>query len=227
MKLGVLFSGGKDSTAAAHIVSSHYPEHEIACLLSIRSKNKDSYMFHTPNISLTELQAEAMDLPLLTQETSGEKEKELEDLKDLISNAKKQYNIEGIVTGAIESVYQASRVQRICLELGLWCFNPLWQKSPQEVLEDLVKNKFEVILSAVAAYPLDEKWLGRKIDMATIKDLLKLQKEYGIQIAGEGGEYESLVLHCPLFKKRLEVVRAHTHYGNHAGQYVIEEARLV
>ena len=63
MKLGVLFSGGKDSTLSMHLAKKH---HEISCLLSMKSENDESYMFHTPNIGITELQAEALDIPLLT-----------------------------------------------------------------------------------------------------------------------------------------------------------------
>ncbi|HIJ08750.1 TPA: TIGR00289 family protein, partial [Candidatus Bathyarchaeota archaeon] len=62
MKLGVLFSGGKDSTFALHMASER---EEIACLIAMLSKNEESYMFHTPNIDITALQAEAMELPIL------------------------------------------------------------------------------------------------------------------------------------------------------------------
>ena len=132
MKIGVLFSGGKDSTLAMQLANK---DHEISCLLSMKSENEASYMFHTPNIDITELQSEALDIPLLTGVTKGEKELELSDLKDLIENAIELFGIEGIVTGAVESVYQAQRVQKICSELGLWCFNPLWQLSQEKLLQ--------------------------------------------------------------------------------------------
>jgi uncharacterized protein (TIGR00290 family) len=109
------------------------------------------------------------------------------------------------VTGAVESVYQASRVQNICNKLGIECFNPLWQKNQIEILEDLVKNKFEVLISGVAAYPLDKKWIGRKIDKKFIKEIKILSEKYKINPAGEGGEFESLVVNCSLFKRKLNV----------------------
>ncbi len=191
MKLGVLFSGGKDSTLAMHLAKKH---HEISCLLSMKSENDESYMFHTPNIGITELQAEALDIPLLTGFTAGEKELELSDLKDLIENAIELFGIKGIVTGAVGSVYQASRVQKICAELGIWCFNPLWQVNQIELLEKLVREKYEIIISSIAAYPLDQNWLGRKLDAKAISELKVLQDKYKIHPAGEGGEFESLVL---------------------------------
>lgn len=203
MKLGVLFSGGKDSSYAAYLASQN---NELVCLITIHSKNLYSYMFHTPSISKTKLQAEVMNLPLIEVNTKGEKEIELNDLKDAIIEAKKKYKIEGIVTGAVESVYQASRIQKICDDLGLEVFNPLWQKNQIELLNDLIKNKFEVIIVAVAAEGFDTSWLGRKIDVNMIEELVKLNKKYGINPAFEGGEAESFVLNCPLFKKKLKVV---------------------
>jgi len=218
MKLGVLFSGGKDSTLAMQLASEH---HEISCLLSMKSENDASYMFHTPNIGLTELQAEALDIPLITGITKGEKELELSDLKDLIKNAIELFGIEGIVTGAVESVYQAQRVQKICSDLGLWCFNPLWQMDQIELLETLVRKKYNIIISAIAAYPLDESWLGRKLDSKMISELKALM---GVNPAGEGGEFESLVLNAPMFKREIKIIESEKEYDNHAGVFIVKEA---
>ena len=203
MKLGVLFSGGKDSTYAAYLAKQE--EHELGCLISIWSENKESFMFHTPAIEITKKQAELMRVPLLIQKTKGNKEEELNDLEKAIKLAVKRYKIEGIVTGAVESVYQSSRIQKICNALGIECFNPLWQKDQIELLEELVKNKFEIIISGVFAYPLDKGWVGRKIDSTFIKEINVLQEKYKINPAGEGGEFESLVINCPLFSRGLEV----------------------
>ena len=222
MKLGVLFSGGKDSTLAMQLASEH---HEISCLLSMKSENDASYMFHTPNIGLTELQAEALDIPLITGITKGEKELELSDLKDLIKNAIELFGIEGIVTGAVESVYQAQRVQKICSDLGLWCFNPLWQMDQIELLETLVRKKYNIIISAIAAYPLNESWLGRKLDSKMISELKALT---GVNPAGEGGEFESLTLDGPLFKKRIVIEDSEIVEDNkNAAKLIIKRAKLV
>ena len=112
MKLASLFSGGKDSCYATYLTKQQ--GHEIVCLISIFSKNLESYMFHTPSIKQVKKQAEAMNLPLIIQETKGEKEEELRDLERAIKTAIKEYKIQGIITGAIKSVYQSSRIQKIC-----------------------------------------------------------------------------------------------------------------
>lgn len=223
MKLASLFSGGKDSTYATYKAMK---DHDVVCLITIKSNNPDSYMFHTPNIDITQMQAESMQLPLLTVETKGEKELELKDLKNAIIKAMELFQIEGVITGAIESVYQASRVQKICDELNLWCFNPLWQINQIDLLKELLENKFEIIISAVAAFPFDESWLGKKIDKETIIELIDLQKKFKISPSGEGGEFESLVLNCPLFKKKIKVISANKTFKNYAGMYQIQEANL-
>jgi ABC transporter with metal-binding/Fe-S-binding domain ATP-binding protein len=205
MKLAVLFSGGKDSTLA---LLRAMEREEVVCLITIISENRESYMFHTPNISLTKFQAEAMGLPIVQRSTEGKKEEELEDLKQAIKQAKKKFRIEGVVTGAVESTYQASRAQRICFQLGLWCFNPLWKMDQRDLLGDVVERGFKVLISGVFAYPLDKSWLGKEINHDLIGRLVTLQKEYGISPSGEGGEIETTVLDAPMFRKRINVTHS-------------------
>ena len=223
MKLGVLFSGGKDSVFACRRAMER---NEVACLITLVSDNPDSYMFHTPNISRTDLQAEAMGLPLLSWPTKGEKEEELQDLKAAIAAAKEMYGIEGIATGAIESVYQAARVQRICRDLDLWCFNPLWQIDQVDYLRLLLSEGFLVVISGVFAYPFDSSWVGAELTEERVQKLEMLQKKYQINPSGEGGELETFVLDGPIFKKRIRILKASHAYENYRGRFIIEETRL-
>jgi ABC transporter with metal-binding/Fe-S-binding domain ATP-binding protein len=224
MKLGVLFSGGKDSTLALHLAAE---KETVACLITLASKNPESYMFHTPNIDITELQAEALGLPRVRVETMGQKEAELADLESAIVEATGQFGIEGVVTGAVESVYQASRVQRICNRLDLWNFNPLWKQDQKALLERLVADGFEVLISGVFAYPLDASWLGKRLNPAMITRLVELQAQYGISPSGEGGEIETTVLDAPLFRQRIEVAASAVDWRGDCGVFRIKQAGLV
>ena len=132
-----------------------------------------------------------------------------------------------MVTGAIESVYQAERVQRICYRLGLWCFNPLWKHDQKALLEELLEKKFNVIISGIFAYPLDEKWLGKQIDTKLIEKLIELQQKYGISPSGEGGEIETTVLDAPLFQKKIEILDYCIEAKGNSGVLNIRQARLV
>ncbi|HLC78113.1 MAG TPA: diphthine--ammonia ligase [Candidatus Nanoarchaeia archaeon] len=220
MKLGILFSGGKDSSYAAFVAKQQ--GHELVCLMTIHSKNKYSYMFHTPSIKKTKEQAKAMNIPLIIGKTKGEKELELADLENLISKAIKKYKIEGIITGALHSDYQATRIQKICDKLKIKCINPLWHKNEIEYLKELIKSKFKIIIIGVAAYPLDSSWLGRRIDEKLIEEVSKLKDKYNIHPAGEGGEFESFVLDCPLFSKPLKVKKSKITGKDNAWQMEIE-----
>ena len=223
MKLGVLFSGGKDSYLALQYASE---ENEIICLLTLESKKEDSWMFHTPAIEWTKLQAEAMGLNHLTKETNGIKEEELGDLKSIIESAVSKYSIEGIVTGALASVYQSTRIQKICNELNLWCFNPLWQMPQNVLLQELISNNIVSIITGVAAEPFDASWLGRLIDSNCIDNLLALESSHKINPAGEGGEIESFVINAPLFTKSISVTKSQKYYSNFSGRLEIQEAFL-
>lgn len=224
MKLGVLFSGGKDSTFALHMASER---EEIACLIAMLSKNEESYMFHTPNIDITALQAEAMELPILQKTTVGRQDEELSDLKEAIAQAIREYKIEGVVSGAIESVYQSERIQRICSQLDVWCFNPLWKRDQREHLEELVAKGYDVIISGIFAYPLDETWLGKRFDRDLIGKLLSLRDRFGISPSGEGGEIETTVLDAPLFKKRIKILESEVEAKGNSGVLRLTEVRLV
>jgi len=221
MKLGVLFSGGKDSCYAMHIAAE---KHEIACLISIFSKNTESYMFHTANIELVNRQAEELGIPLMINYTDGEKEEELKDLKDAIKKAVEKYHIEGIVTGAIASNYQKERIGAICEKLGIECINPLWHMEQFQLLEELVEKKFEIILVGVFAMGL-ENFLGRKIDKKFISDIRKVYDKYKINPSGEGGEYETFVLNAPKFKHALEIKNTREIDDKEGGKTLILELR--
>lgn len=198
---------------------------KVVCLISLLSKNKESYMFHVPNVALTSMQAEAIGLPLVSVETEGEKENELDDLQRAIRKAVEDHKIEGIVTGAVGSVYQAARIQKICDELDLFCFNPLWQMNQVALLHELLEG-FDVMISGVFAEPFDERWLGRKLDNACVEELVVLAKTHRINPAGEGGEIETTVLDAPFFKRRIAMKEAHAEYNNHAGTFHIDSAVL-
>lgn len=228
MNLMALTSGGKDSLFAAYIM--HAQGFEIKRLVTLFPERQDSYMFHHPNIHLTGDMAKSMGIPFQKRITGGEKERELIDLKDAIAASVAVENeiqgIQGVVSGALSSEYQRQRIDVICEELGLVSFAPLWHKDPEMLLLEMLDAGFEMIITAVAADGLDETWLGRKIDEGCIKDLKDLHRRCGIHIGGEGGEFETLVLDMPLFKKRLEIKKARKEWDGTSGVYVVEEGGL-
>ncbi len=224
MRLGILFSGGKDSAWASRIARSY--GHDLACLLTVRSRNPESYLYHTPNIHVTPLQAEAMGLPLLVEETAGEAEAELEELRILLERAKRECAIQGVVTGALHSIYQATRIERVCAALGLLVFSPSWQRDEAEHVAELLAAGCELVVAGIAAHPLDERWLGRRLVGEALCELRELQLRGGVSPAGEGGELETLALWMPGWRKRVVVDEARVTYERHAGSWSVTNAHL-
>lgn len=224
MKLGVLCSGGKDSIYSCGMAMER---EEVSCLITVFSENEESYLFHTPNVRLVRLQSEAMEIPLVETGTAGKKEEELEDLGRALDIAKEGYGIDGVVTGAILSVYQAARIQRLCHERSLWCFNPLWHTDQEAYLRALCGQGYDVLIAGVFSAPFDESWLGRRIDAGAIEDLKQYAVRYRITLTGEGGEYETFVADAPFFSRRIEIIIAEKEYANYRGIFRITGARLV
>ncbi|AFK22770.1 diphthine--ammonia ligase [Pyrococcus sp. ST04] len=218
----VLYSGGKDSNYALYwAIKSGF---NVRYLVSMVSENEESYMYHTPNIELTDLQAKSLGIPIIKGFTRGEKEEEVEDLKKVLESLK----IEGIVAGALASRYQKDRIEKVARELGLRVYAPAWGRDPEEYMRDIVHLGFEVIFVGVSAYGLDETWLGRRIDEKVIEDLIELKNKFGIHVAGEGGEFETFVLDMPLFKYKIVIDKAEKIWDpyTNSGRLIIKEAHL-
>jgi len=197
MNVCVLYSGGKDSNLALLKVSEEF---EVACLITLSPRSAESEVFHYPNTEVVRVQAISLGLPLLIGTCPDDEAGSLRALESMLRRAAREYGVEGVVTGAIRSTYQASRFQRICDRLGLWCFNPLWLRDEMDLLREILNLGFEVIITRVAG--ISAEVLGRKID----HEVLKLLSNHRLNPAGEGGEYETLVLYMPLFRDRIEIL---------------------
>ena len=199
-KAAVLFSGGKDSCLALHMAKKKY---EISYLLNIFPENFDSFMFHKPNLPLLEKQAEMLNMDLIVMKSKGIEEKEVNDLKKLIISVKDKIN--AIVVGGIASSYQGIRIKKICDDLGLEFYAPLWDYSSEKVWKTLFSEKFKVILTKIACEGIPAKFLGEIIDKKKFEELKELAKKYKFRIDFEGGEAESAVLKMPEFKKDIHI----------------------
>lgn len=222
MKMAALVSGGKDSMLALYKLKKE--GHEIRYLLTMEPISKESYMFHHPNIWITELISRSTGIPLIKESTQGRKEEELEDLRNLITRVSE--DVDGIVTGAIASSYQRKRIDMLCKELGLESLAPLWHVDPGEMWKELLDEGFTVLITAVAAHGLDHDWLGKVIDSNTIGVLQELSERYRFHLGFEGGEAETLVLDMPLYNQRIKVDEAETNWDGTSGSYIIKKAHL-
>jgi diphthine-ammonia ligase len=221
VQVAALFSGGKDSTKAAYVAVQR--GWELTHLLSVLPQDRESMLFHVPNVHMTKILAEAMGRPLVTEEAGRGEEGELDALRRMFQRV----DVDGIIVGAIASDYQHERVNRVADEIGLRVFAPLWRRDPRQLIRDYLACGLEIVFSSVSAEGLDASWLGRRWDDRTIEDLLRLERTRGVHPCGEGGEFETLVLDGPLFHRRVEVLRAEPQWTGTAGVWRVLEARLV
>jgi diphthine-ammonia ligase len=135
-------------------------------------------------------------------------------------------NVEGVISGAISSQYQKTRIEGICRKLGLKSITPLWHEDPLKLVNELIGLGFYVIITGVYAHGLDREWLGRTVDQEALEDLVELNRKFQISIVGEGGEYETLVLDAPYFKKKIQIHKARIVWEGSSGYLLVEEARL-
>jgi len=221
LRVAALATSGKDSALALHRVLEE--KYEVKYLVTMLPQREDSWMFHYPNIHMTDLFAEAVGIPLVKAETSGIKEVELEDLKRLLA----QLDIDAVVSGGISSQYQKKRIDKVCQELDLKHIAPLWQEDPLKLLKEIISLKMETIIVGVYAHGFNQTWLGRKINKDTVNELKELNRKFKVSLVGEGGEYETLVLDAPFFKKKIALVETEKIWKDESGYLLVEKAVLV
>ena len=227
VRLAALYSGGKDSTFS--IFKAKQMGHEIVCLISIRPISDESLLFHYPNVWITDLLANAMQMPMSSFKVDkASKESEVKALEEAIISAKSVYGIDGIIHGAISSKFQNQLFKTVCDNHRLHMIAPLWNSQAGPYLNELFSEEFHIIFVSVSAMGLEKCWLGKTFDRSSLVKLEYLSKKFGFNLLLEGGEAETLVIDCPLFKtKRINIDRAQTSWDGQRGIFEILEASLV
>lgn len=217
MKTIALLSGGKDSIYnMMHCVADG---HTMVCIGHLyppqNIEELDSYMYQSVGHIALPYIAQCLELPLYQRQIHGTSRNieyeyetcdndEVEDLyillKDIISNH--HPDLEAISVGAICSNYQRIRVEHVANRLGLHVLSYLWGKDQINLMHGMINIGIEAIVLKTATMGLSKEHLGKSIK-SLFPTLLSLHSKWNINVAGEGGEYETLVLDCPLFKKRL------------------------
>jgi ABC transporter with metal-binding/Fe-S-binding domain ATP-binding protein len=220
MRLAALYSGGKDSTLALYLAQQM--GHDIPYLVSIIPKAGESWIFHVPNMDAVPLMAESIGIELVTAETSGSEEADMNSLRDALSGL----DVDGIIVGAVWSDYQWDRMNTVCGDLNLKVFSPLWRKNQDQILDEILSCGIRSIIVGCYADGLDESWLGREIDRKAADELRLLRDRYGISVIGEGGEYESMVLDSPMHSKPLIIIEYEKEWKRGSGTLHVRKASL-
>lgn len=197
MRLACLFSGGKDSTYSAYLMEQ--AGHDVVCLVTIIPADPHSWVFHTLNLEHLPEMARALGKDLVAIPSSGDEGGDLLALREALAGLE----VEGVITGAIASDYQWDRINGVCETLGLRVFSPLWRKDQDMLMEDMLAAGCRAMIVGVFAEGLGEQWLGRMLDGSALNELTSLSRSRGINVSGEGGEYETLMLDSPMHRAAL------------------------
>ncbi|XP_047475310.1 diphthine--ammonia ligase-like isoform X1 [Penaeus chinensis] len=217
MRVVGLVSGGKDS--CYNLLQCVAAGHHIVALANLapgHGDELDSYMYQSVGHMGVAMYAEAVGVPLYRRIIQGSsitttktynptEGDEVEDLYLLLKEVQEKCSIEAVSVGAVLSDYQRIRVENVCSRLGLVCLAYMWRRDQSELMREMVDCGIDAIIIKVAAIGLEpRKHLGKSISQM-ITYLEKMKDKYSLNVCGEGGEYETFTLDCPIFRKRIVV----------------------
>jgi len=221
MTVTALVSGGKDSVYSAYLADTQgWPVDE---LVTIAPEDPDAMLFHTPNLDLVALQARAWrKLHRRVPVRGVGEDAELAALQEAIDGARGP-----VVAGAIQSSYQWARLLRCADRAGRRVYTPLWRKDPARVVREEISAGLDIRLVHLAAEPLTEDLLGRRLDLGLVEELERRSREVrALNVAGEGGEFETLVVDAPFFAERIELEATERAITSSTARLRVERARL-
>lgn len=195
------WSGGKDSCFACYLALGQ--GYKISHLVNFISQEFKRVSFHGTEARLIQLQSQAIGIPLLQKETTrdGYELEFKQAVRSLLPSG-----IEGMVFGDIYLQEHKDWVERVCGDLGIEAVEPLWNKSTEKIFTDFIDAGFEAIIVSAQAKLIDADWIGRRVD----RSFMEYLKAKNIDLCGENGEYHTLVVNGPLFKRRIEVTESKT-----------------
>ena len=225
MRVGILSSGGKDSAYSAWWAQMQ--GWEIVALITVAIKEEDSMMFQIQGTHISAFQSTSMGVPWLPVMSRGIEEIEILDLKESLEGKRDNYQvfeeiwpekisrpegieifdgelkIDALVSGALRSDYQKTRIERMCNDIGVKSFCPLWHKNSLGHMRSILEHGFEIKFVSVSCEGLDETWLGKSLTNERLEELILLSEKYRFNLDGEGGEFETITVNGPHMEKRI------------------------
>ncbi len=200
LKAFVSWSGGKDGALSYYRAMKSF---QITYLLNMIAEDGKRSRSHGIRTDVLRLQGKAMGLPLIQVKSSWETYEA--EFKRTLSCFKER-GIEAGIFGDIDLEEHRQWVERVSREAGIKAVLPLWgEKKRENLIQELIEAGFEAVIVTTRKDLLGEEWLGRRIDHDFLRDISQVN---GVDISGENGEYHTLVVSGPIFKKRLKILKS-------------------
>ena len=210
-KVIVSLSGGKDSMYAIFLALQEGLD--IDYLLFINNGSKA----HRLNRWLLELVSESLEIPAVTVN------KKVHDIRRELKKLKAGI----LISGVMITPEHMDWYQEICGPIRVKHYAPLWGKNPLTTLYEMKELGFQLLIIEVdISMGSLKSWLGRKLDATVLQEINKLEEAQKLHPSGELGEYHTLVLDCPLYKRRINILDSEIVWENSKGYVVIKNANL-
>ncbi len=195
------WSGGKDSCLACY--KAMQQGYQIKYLLNFISRESKRGCFHGIESRLTQLQADLIGIPLVQKETTADMLRYEEEFKEAVLELKAQ-GIRKMIFGDIFLLDQINWVERVCKDIDITPIEPLWNKKPEDIIKEFIDLGFKAIIVSCQADKFSKDFVGRQVDKKLSDEL----KERNICPCGENGEFHTLVVDGPIFKRRIEILES-------------------
>jgi diphthine-ammonia ligase len=207
----VSLSGGKDSTYALYEALKEGLN--VTHLLFINTGSKA----HLENKWVLKLVSEAVDIPASTVN------KEL----PAIRKALQKLEADTFVSGVMTTPEHIEWYEEVCGPIQVKHYAPLCGKNPLAALDEMKQLGFHTLVIEVnTAMGSNRNWLGKEIDDTMLSELKQLESKQQINPIGEWGEYHTIVLDCPIYKKRINILKSEIKWKKSKGYVKIKKAEL-
>jgi len=195
------WSGGKDSCLACYRAMQQ--GYDVKLLLNFISRESKRGCFHGIEGRLLKFQADLIGIPLEQKEVSPDMQKYEEEFKAAVTELRGK-DIGSMVFGDIYLLEHESWIERVCGDLNINALEPLWNNTPEDIIDEFLNAGFKAVIVSCKADIMGKEFLGRYID----KELVTELKKRNICPCGEKGEFHTLVVDGPIFKKAIKIVES-------------------
>jgi diphthine-ammonia ligase len=200
-RIFVSWSGGKDGCLALYRAKSNGMD--VRYLANMVSEDGQRSRSHGIQAAVVKRQADALGIPIVHQRTTDT------NYEAAFVQMLQEFKREGIVGGVfgdIDFLPHREWVEKVCRQADLKAYLPLWNENQQKLMEEFIDAGFKAVVITIKAELLGKEVLGRTIDRKFLTFMARQDKD--ITVCGEAGEYHTLVVDGPIFKKRLEIIKS-------------------
>ena len=191
------WSGGKDGCLACHRAAQE--GYRVEYLLNTISATHERVRFHGIPKDLVAAQAEALGVGLVQQPTTDDDYEGgfREALRSLLPKG-----LEGVVFGDIYTDEHLEWCRRMCADVGVEAVHPIWGMRSEDVVAEFMAEGFEAVV--VSGHPdyFTEAQMGARVTPEFIEWCRSVE---GLDVCGEKGEYHTVVIDGPTFRRRIEI----------------------